>query len=113
MRATLAKVGWYFIKTPNVIELYTGSSEEKYNPATGEYEKEVQDIIKRNCYATLMTKAKQFEEYGTKDREIIIVRFNQDVPVFDKAKIHDKFYAVIEQTQVNNKAAYRMEKVAE
>lgn len=60
-----------------------------------------------------MSKAKQFEEYGTRDAEIIIVRFNSSVPHFDKAKFDGKTYRVFEHTFVPDKAAIRLQKVVE
>lgn len=105
------KVGWSFIKTPDMIELYIGDSVERYNPETGEYESDVQEIVKLPCLATFMSKAKQFEEYGSRDREIMIVRFTHKVPKFDKAVLNNKTYRQLEETQVNKKRAYRLERV--
>ena len=107
------KVGWYFIKTPHSINLYIGDTVKDYNPETGEYEQGTFEVVAVPCYASFMNKGKQFEEYGSRDKEIIIVRFNHDVPLFDKAELKGKFYRVLEETQVKDKKAFRLERVAE
>lgn len=107
-----AEGGWFFIKTPHVVELYLGSDVAKYNPKTGEHEKEEQLRLKVPSYVSLMDKGKQFAEYGSRDREIIIVRFNNRVPEFNKLMFDGKIYRLVEHTQAKDKRAYRMEKVA-
>lgn len=108
-----AKVGWYFIKTPDTIYLYVGETHRPYNTETGEYDKEVAEKIPVPSLVGFMSKGKQFEEYGSREKEIIVVRFNHEVPKFDKAEWRGNQYRYLEETQAKNKRAYRLERVAE
>lgn len=101
------------MKTPHTIKLYIGDSKATFNPETGKHETETVETKNYNCLVNFMTKAKQFEEYGTREKEIIIVRFNSDVPAFDKAVFEGSPYRIIEQSFVKHKRSFRLEKVVE
>lgn len=96
-----------------MITLYIGDSVSEFNPATGKHESVESEKIKVPCYASFMSKGKQFQEYGTRDQEIMIVRFNNIVPKFDKAELNGLYYRLLEETQANKKRAYRLQRVAE
>lgn len=101
------------MKTPHTIELYSNGSDPVFNPATGKYEPNRGETSAYPCLVNFMTKAKQFEEYGSREHEIIVVRFNSEVPDFYKAKYKGNTYKPLEQSFAPRKTAYRLQKVAD
>jgi hypothetical protein len=99
------------MKTPHTIELFHTGGEPIFDPVTGEFKPNKGKSDFYPCLVNFMTKAKQFEEYGSRDEEIIIVRFNSEVPNFHKAVFKGITYKHLEESFVPRKKAYRLQKV--
>lgn len=101
------------MKTPHTITLYFGETEKKYNPITNEFEDGAVELLTVPCLVNRMTKRKVFEEYGSRDLEIISVRFNQEIPDFDKAEFDGDIYKLYEEPFTPKKKSVRLQKVVE
>lgn len=80
---------------------------------TQEFEGGEVEEITLPCLVNPMTQRKQFEEYGSRNLEIISVRFVSEVPEFDKAIYDGDVYKLFEENFVPDKKAVRMQKVVE
>lgn len=101
------------MKTPHTIELFEDLGVPKFNPILGEYKPSEGTSKKFPCLVNFMSKEKQFEEYGSRENEIIVVRFNTDVPEFRKARYKGKTYMRFGESFVPRKRSFRLQKVAD
>lgn len=101
------------MKTPHTITLFFGETEEKYNPITSEFEEGAVTQMTVPCLVNKMTSRKMFEEYGSRDLEIISVRFNQEMPDFDKAEYNGDIYKLYEEPFTPRKKSVRLQRVVE
>ena len=101
------------MKTPHTIQLFHGGGEPIYNPVTDTYQPNEGESKKYPCLVNFMSKAQQFEEYGSRENEIIVVRFNTDVPEFRKARYKGKTYMRFGESFVPRKRSFRLQKVAD
>lgn len=100
------------MKTPHTIELFEDLGAPKFNPILGDYKPSEGTSKKFPCLVNFMSKEKQFEEYGSRENEIIIVRFISEVPKFRKARFQGRTYMLFEESFTPRKRAFRMQKVA-
>lgn len=101
------------LKTPHIITLYFGETEEKYNPVTDEFEAGTVTTLTVPCLVNRMTSRKMFEEYGSRDLDIISVRFNQEIPDFDVAEYEGEKYKRYEEPFTPRKKSVRLQRVVE
>lgn len=101
------------MKTPDRITIYYGHDEPKYNPETGEYESSNGIGIVLPCLITTVSKSKQFEEYGSRTDHVVSVRFLNDVLEFQRAKIGDDEYIMVENRDIIKKEAVHLKRVGE
>lgn len=101
------------MKTPHTIELFEDVGVSEFRPILGDYKPSEGNSKKFPCLVNFMTKEKQFEEYGSRENEIIVVRFNSDVPKFRKAKYKGKTYMLYEESFTPRKKAFRLQRVAD
>ena len=101
------------MKTPHIITLYFGETEKKYNPITDEFEEGMTTHLVVPCLVNRMTHRKMFEEYGSRDLDIISVRFNQEIPDFDLAEFEGETYKLYEEPFTPRKKSVRLQRVVE
>lgn len=99
------------MKTPNRITIYYDYDVPKYDPIIGDYVTSSHNEIILPCLITTMSKSKQFEEYGTRTDHIISVRFMNSVPEFQRAKVGDDEYVMIENRDILKKEAVHLKRV--
>lgn len=101
------------MKTPHTIQLFHEGGEPIFDPVTGTYRPNEGESKKYPCLVNFMSKVQQFEEYGSREDEIIVVRFNSQVPEFHKAKYNGKTYKPLEENFAPRKEAHRLQRVAD
>ena len=99
------------LKTPDRITIYYDYDEPRYNPETGEYESSNGTEIVLPCLITTMSKSRQSEEYGSRTDHVVSVRFMNDVSEFQRAKIGDDEYVMIENRDTLKKEAVHLKRV--
>lgn len=99
------------MKTPHRITLIRGETTERYNPVTDTYE--VGTVSKEvvPCFVNRVTNAKVFEDYGSRNDEVIAIRFMTTPKPFSKAEFNDKTYEPLEEIDAPIKGAVRLRKV--
>lgn len=103
------------MKTPHTITLYLGDEpKERYNPATGVYETEGEEITKDYpCLFNFVSQAKVFESYGDRDNRLAIARFSQEVPPFYKAEHKGRVFRPYDSIDAPNKGAIKLSEVSD
>lgn len=97
------------MKTPHRIDLIYGETVKQFNPLTGEYEDAgsvtIPDVP---CLVNVITQERIAEMYGDRERQVIICRFNQEQPPFQRARYKNKLFKPIESIDAPIKGAMRL-----
>ena len=102
------------MKTPHEILLIRGeTSEPVFNPVTGGFDQGDSEKETVPCLFQYLSKAKQFEQYGSRDDRVAVVRFNQEQEPFNKAKHNNRTFVPIESIDAPVKGSVRLKEVIE
>lgn len=101
------------MKTPHRIDLIIKGGTKKYNPLTQKYEGESETISDVPCLVNYISQAKVFELYGDRTKRMIIARFMQEQPPFEKAIYDNRTWTPIEAIDAPIKGAVRLKEVVE
>lgn len=99
------------MKTPHRITLVYSEGKTTFDPITGKYESGAMISMEVPCFINFPTKQTQFEQYGSREENILIARFNHEPEPFTKAIYKGKTYAPIEELDAPVKGSIRMREV--
>lgn len=101
-----------FLKTPHMITLIKKHGRDRFDPHTGQVKSAEYMRWDVPCLVTKVTQARQFEAYGSRDKEVIIARLMQPV-AFDAAEYRGRRYKPLESIDAPIKGAVRLEAVVD
>lgn len=99
------------MKTPDLISLTTFSGPRRYDALTDTYKTRDEETIQVPCFVSRVSKRQVFEMYGSREDNVISVRFMQPVKPFEKAVFRGKTYKPIETIDGPIKEAIRLKEV--
>lgn len=99
------------MKTPHRIILIRGEATPKYNPTTDRYDESPGNETVVPCLVNVISQAKVFEAYGSRNEKIMICRFQQAQEPFQVALYQGERYEPLDQIDAPIKGAVRLKKV--
>lgn len=99
------------MKTPHTITLYRRTGKPKYDPITDTHTEPYDEGKQTPCLANYVAQERVFELYGDRNRRVLIVRFNQEQPPFDRAEYQGRYFVPIEHMDAPIKGAVRLKEV--